>query len=364
MAAAGASIGVGVAALGAKDTFNNSRTQADYDSAIHLQTATNVGWVTAGVLGGLGATLIVVSIVTKPSPAATSSAWMELGPRGGQARGALLSVRRAVARGLVAAHVAALLGCADAGSTRALSSAAPATPTSATVSSLAPSASASATATTTAPARAVRYLALGDSFTIGTGSSPAQAFPARLAARIESSGVPVALENLGVNGFTTEDLERVELPHVAEFAPNLVTLAIGATDLVHGSTVEAYQARARRILAEIVARGVSAGRIVCLPQPRWQASPVGGELGDVAQTAQKITQFNAAFREEAKRAGAVWADLDALFEKQAAARMFAGDGLHPSAAAHDAWAAELAPIALRVLAVASESAPSAGDAGR
>jgi hypothetical protein len=84
LAAVGASIGLGVAALGAKDTFNKSRTQADYDSAIHLQTATNVGWVTAGVLGGLGATLIVVSIVTKRSPAPTSTAWIEMGPRGGK----------------------------------------------------------------------------------------------------------------------------------------------------------------------------------------------------------------------------------------------------------------------------------------
>ncbi|HEY4118490.1 MAG TPA: SGNH/GDSL hydrolase family protein, partial [Byssovorax sp.] len=159
-----------------------------------------------------------------------------------------------MARALVASLVAALAGCADARTSRALSSAAPSTPAPAASSST----SRASRQTTTAPARAVRYLALGDSFTIGTGSSPAQAFPARLAARIEATGVSVALENLGVNGFTTEDLERVELPHVAEFAPNLVTLAIGANDLVHGSTVEAYQARVGRILDAIVARGVPA----------------------------------------------------------------------------------------------------------
>ncbi len=78
-AGAGTSIGLGVAAISAKNQFLKSRTQSDFDGAIHLQTATNVGWVATSVLGAAGVTLVVLSIVKKPAP---SAAWIELHPNG------------------------------------------------------------------------------------------------------------------------------------------------------------------------------------------------------------------------------------------------------------------------------------------
>jgi hypothetical protein len=82
---AGTSIGLGVAALSAKSRFLNSRTQSDFDSAIHLQTATNVGWVATAALGAVGATLVVIAIVKKPS--SSSSAALELHPYGASLSG-------------------------------------------------------------------------------------------------------------------------------------------------------------------------------------------------------------------------------------------------------------------------------------
>src|SRR5689334_6941769 len=60
----------------------------------------------------------------------------------------------------------------------------------------------------TAPAR---YLAVGDSFTIGTGASPERSFPARLVARWKDK-CAVVLENVAVNGYTTDDVIAEELP--------------------------------------------------------------------------------------------------------------------------------------------------------
>src|SRR3954470_2847965 len=78
----------------------------------------------------------------------------------------------------------------------------------------------------------MRYLALGDSFTIGTGTTPDRAFPAVLAARWREAGSECDLRNPAVNGFTTDDLIREELPLVGPFAPDLVTVLIGANDIV------------------------------------------------------------------------------------------------------------------------------------
>ena len=51
----------------------------------------------------------------------------------------------------------------------------------------------------------IRYLALGDSYTIGTGlEQEGQNFPSLLATRLtEATGIDVAVVNLGVNGYTT-----------------------------------------------------------------------------------------------------------------------------------------------------------------
>ena len=51
--------------------------------------------------------------------------------------------------------------------------------------------------------------------------------------------------------------------------------------------------------------------------------------------------FNAILREEVERAGGTYVDLFPLMVQQAQQKMLAGDGLHPSSAAYDAWAEAL-----------------------
>src|SRR5207245_1150930 len=84
-----------------------------------------------------------------------------------------------------------------------------------------------------------RFLALGDSFTIGTGTSPDRSFPAVLVGIWGEAGARVELANPAVNGYTTDDLIAEELPLVASFRPDLVTLLIGANDIVQGAPADA-----------------------------------------------------------------------------------------------------------------------------
>lgn len=182
-----------------------------------------------------------------------------------------------------------------------------------------------------------RYLALGDSFTIGTGSTPDRSYPARLAA-LTSCGVE--LRNVGVNGYTTEDVIEEELPELGGFSPTFVTLAIGANDIVRGATPDEYRDRVRQILAAVKVAGVK--HIVTLPQPDWSLSPAARAFGGAPEIHALIVEANGILRDETAAVGASYVDLFPLMESQARAGMIAGDGLHPSAAAYDAWAAELA----------------------
>ncbi|MBX3187940.1 MAG: SGNH/GDSL hydrolase family protein [Labilithrix sp.] len=187
----------------------------------------------------------------------------------------------------------------------------------------------------------IRHLALGDSFTAGTGTSIEHAFPSRLAARWRARGKRVILKNVAVNGFTTDDVLRVEIPEIAPFRPTLVTIAVGANDRVRGDGPEKYRAQARAVLKAIVDAGVPPRRIVALPQPDWSVSPIAASFGDPSVLANDIIAFNRVLREEAEATGARYVDLFPLMRKEADAKMLAPDGLHPSAEAHDEWAAAL-----------------------
>ena len=144
-----------------------------------------------------------------------------------------------------------------------------------------------------------------------------------------------------MNGYTTEDLIRDELPLIASFRPTLITLLIGANDIVQGSSDDGYRRQLRSIHERFRADAPDA-RVIALPQPDWSLSPAGAGFGDLAAIARTIERFNEIAREEATRAGAVWIDLFPLMRAQGRKRMFAADGLHPSAEAYAEWARDLA----------------------
>lgn len=183
----------------------------------------------------------------------------------------------------------------------------------------------------------MRYLALGDSFTIGTGTTPDRSFPAVLVNRWWDDGIECDLRNPAVNGFTTDDLIRDELPLVEAYRPDLVTVLIGANDIVAGVSEQRYRAQLRRI-HERVRAGAPAAARYGLPQPDWSLTPLGGSFGDVARLAKTIERFNEIAREEVEHAGGVYIDIFTLMREQMAAGETAPDGLHPSAEAYAAWA--------------------------
>ncbi|HUQ16168.1 MAG TPA: SGNH/GDSL hydrolase family protein [Candidatus Saccharimonadales bacterium] len=186
-----------------------------------------------------------------------------------------------------------------------------------------------------------RYLALGDSFTIGTGTTPERSFPAVLVDRWKKAGRAVELTNPAVNGFTTDDLIARELPLAATVKPTFVTVLIGSNDIVRGRSADQYRAQLQRIHSALGAAGIPAGGLVALPQPDWSISPAAAPFGTPAELRAKIEAFNQIAREEVERAGGRYIDLFPLMRRQADAKQLASDGLHPSAAAYAEWAAML-----------------------
>ena len=150
----------------------------------------------------------------------------------------------------------------------------------------------------------------------------------------------MALRNPAVNGYRTDDVIAEELPLVAPFRPTLVTVLIGANDIVAGSRDEHYRERLRAIYADVRAKAPDAA-VYGLPQPDWSLSRAGAAFGEPAAIATRIERFNTIAREEAEHAGGSYVDIFPLMRDQMRRGMLASDGLHPSAAAYAEWAEAL-----------------------
>src|SRR5439155_22598080 len=97
----------------------------------------------------------------------------------------------------------------------------------------------------------LRYVALGDSYTIGTAVAAADRWPNELVRRVPRLSLAA---NLAVNGYATQDILRDELPRLAALAPEFVTLLIGVNDVVRGVPPEAYRRNISAILDDLLGR--------------------------------------------------------------------------------------------------------------
>ena len=191
----------------------------------------------------------------------------------------------------------------------------------------------------------MRYVALGDSYTIGTSVDPAERFPDQLVAALRDAARPLELvANLGVNGYTTSDLIRDELPALPGLAPEFVTLLIGVNDVVQGFPLATYEANVAEIL-DVLLGALPAERIVAISIPDYTVTPAGADYGDPADQHDAIVAENAAMVRLAARNGIAFVDIfDVSLDATRDRSLVAGDGLHPSGEQYRRWVERIAPI--------------------
>jgi lysophospholipase L1-like esterase len=179
-------------------------------------------------------------------------------------------------------------------------------------------------------ALAIRYIALGDSYTIGTGASDeSRSWPSIIARRLNAD-----LTNPAVNGFTTLDLIREELPYLERVKPDLVSILIGVNDLVQGRTPEQYRMSLHAIYERVAELQVAAVSI-----PDWSFVPAAADFGGADQVARLTEVFNIVAHEEATARRFEWIDItEASRSGVGSPGWIASDRLHPGDAQYAAWA--------------------------
>jgi lysophospholipase L1-like esterase len=203
------------------------------------------------------------------------------------------------------------------------------------------------------PAEAgMRYLALGDSYTIGEGVAENERWPVQLATALGEGGQPFAVVDIiARTGWTTRELQAAIERQYDGGTYDLVSVLIGVNDQYRGIPVEDYRPRLRELLAfAIGAAGGRPERVFMLSIPDWGVTPFAEGLDRAAIGAQ-IDGYNAVAAEEAAAAEVRFFDITPI-SRQAAQRrgLLAADGLHPSGEMYAAWVELIATEVAALLA--------------
>jgi len=252
---------------------------------------------------------------------------------------------------VVFASALLLAGCGPSGA------AAPGPSDAGDLVSRSPAGSAAADAPSVDPVHppALRWVALGDSFTIGTSVALEDRWPDQLIRRLAAAPPPQAtlalVANHAVNGYTAGDVLRQEIPRLGGDAPvGFATLLAGVNDVVQGVAPETYSADVEAILAKLLDL-LPPDRILCIETPDYTVTPQGAAFGDPATQRAAIARNNGILRRRCEAAGIGF--VDGIFGISADAgadpTLVAGDGLHPSGSQYRRWVIERIEPAVRAL---------------
>lgn len=198
-----------------------------------------------------------------------------------------------------------------------------------------------------------RFLALGDSYTIGEGIEPEGRWPDQLADALRKAGVPVAdPEIVARTGWTTDELATAMDQHAFHPPYDLVTLLIGVNNQYRGRDLDNYRSEFRTLLQRAIAlAGDRPPHVVVVSIPDWGVTRFGQHSGrDPRQIARELDLYNAANAQIAASLHVRYADVTPASRAGGDhADMLVGDGLHPSAAMYRRWLAAIVPAAQAAL---------------
>jgi lysophospholipase L1-like esterase len=196
----------------------------------------------------------------------------------------------------------------------------------------------------------LRYLALGDSYTIGESVAESDRWPNQLARQLADDGINTEVTIIARTGWTVNELWQGIQVDPPEGVYDMVTLLIGVNDQYRGHPSAGYRDDFRFMLnIAIEYAGGDPDRVIVLSIPDWGVTPFA--YGRNTQTiASEIDEFNSISREEAEKAGVHYVDITPISRTVTAdSDLVAGDGLHPSGFMYARWVELVLPIARDIL---------------
>lgn len=193
------------------------------------------------------------------------------------------------------------------------------------------------------PAAELRYLALGDSYTIGQSVDASERWPVQLTALLRESGYNYKDPRIVARtGWTTDQLETAIDDANIQEKYDLVTLLIGVNDQYRGRNVEDFRTRYIDVLNKAIALANNNPKnVIVVSIPDWGVSPFA-ENRDRDKISQEIDLYNRVKKEETIKKQVQFINITAI-SRQALNNdsYIASDNLHFSGAMYKLWANEI-----------------------
>lgn len=185
----------------------------------------------------------------------------------------------------------------------------------------------------------IRYVALGDSYTIGTGANEEHSWPVLLTKHLKENKINIELTaNPSVNGRTTQGVIDYELPILDKSKPTFVTLLIGVNDWVQGVDAITFQNNLIQIIEHVQIQLTDKSKLVLITIPDFGVTPTGASYSAGRDISKGISEFNKIIITEANKRQLKTVDLFEVSKEMGInPGLLATDGLHPSAKEYAIW---------------------------
>ena len=195
----------------------------------------------------------------------------------------------------------------------------------------------------------IRYVALGDSYTICEGATWEQSWPYILTHNLNKNGIGIELiANPSKTGWTTQNLIDNELSVFDASSPTFATLLIGVNDWVQDVSKENFQKNLVFILDHVQKK--VGNKIVLVTIPDFSVTPDGPKYSRGRDISAGLQEFNAIIKSEAKKRNLKCVDIFPVsLEMKGRPELVSADNLHPSAKEYAIWETLIFPVVREVL---------------
>ena len=187
----------------------------------------------------------------------------------------------------------------------------------------------------------VRFLALGDSYTIGQSVSVNQRWPNQLMDSLAFRGIIIDTTRIiATTGWRTDNLiSAITNKNLQKQNYNLVSLLIGVNNQYQGSPFSQYVNQFPQLLDSAIRyAGGDTNHVFVVFIPDYAYTPYGQSTGNQTQISQGINQYNATNKHVADSLHVQYFDITPISRMGIAQPSYvAGDGLHPSGIQYTEW---------------------------
>ena len=197
------------------------------------------------------------------------------------------------------------------------------------------------------------YLALGDSYTIGTGEVESARYPVQLVDSLEKFGYNIDnFKIIAKNGWATDELYSAVLDSNIDRSFDLVSLLIGVNDQYRGRDTSFFHTQFTKMLNKALEfANNDINRIFLISIPDWGVTPFALERNrDPNKIKNEIDAYNEIVRTEAENRGISYFNITDISRRAANdLTLLADDKLHPSGKMYSLWIERILPDILKKL---------------